>query len=214
MKNALPLLALLLVACGGDSADEEAAPADEPTSGAEAEPAQPTMPLAEGTEAPGFTLQDQTGAERSLASERGHYVVLYFYPRDATPGCTTEACGFRDAWERYEERGITLFGVSVDDVASHAAFAEEHELPFALLADVDHDVSGAYGVLTQQGDTAYSRRVTYVIDDTGVIRHTFEDVDPGVHADEVLDRIDALRLMGQPPTEGEPIEDEPDAASE
>lgn len=198
MNRALIVSSLLLVACGGDSTDEPAATGAEPeTTGAEAEPAHPTMPLAEGTEAPDFTLQDQTGAERTLSSERGHYVVLYFYPRDATPGCTTEACGFRDAWGRYEERGITLFGVSVDDVESHAAFAEEHELPFSLLADVEHDVSGAYGVLDQSGDAVYSRRVTYVIDDAGVIRHTFEDVDPGVHADEVLERIDALTLMGR-----------------
>ena len=195
-------LALALAACGGGEPAEDEGVAEE-SAGQETEESAADAPaeeaavdpqlLAEGTPAPDFTAPDQSGTERTLSAERGHVVVLYFYPRDATPGCTAEACAFRDAWSRYEEAGVTVFGVSVDDVESHRAFAEEHELPFALLADTDVAITDAYGARAAQGDVVYSRRVTYVIDAEGNVARVFDDVDPGVHADEVLAAIEALR---------------------
>lgn len=145
--------------------------------------------LAPGARAPEFHALDQDGRDRRLADERGHAVVLYFYPRDATPGCTREACSFRDVWSRFVEVGAQVLGVSTDDVASHAAFAREHRLPFPLLADPDGSITRLYGVGRTFG---LASRVTYVIDRDGVIRRIFPDVDPGVHATEVLDAIHSL----------------------
>lgn len=130
-----------------------------------------------------FSAQDQSGEEVSLTSLRGEPVVLYFYPRDATPGCTVEACAFRDAWDRLQATGARVIGVSTDDVASHAAFAEEHQLPFSLLADEDGSIAASYGVAVMAG---YAARTTFIIDADGVIRRVFENVDPAVHVDEVL----------------------------
>ncbi len=139
--------------------------------------------------APSFELPDQDGAMRTLEEFRGKVVVLYFYPKDATPGCTREACAFRDAWARLEQAGVQVLGVSTDDVASHRAFADEHELPFPLLADTDGTVARAYGVPIRMGMAA---RTTYLIDGNGVIRRVWEDVDPAVHVDEVLAAIAEL----------------------
>lgn len=130
-----------------------------------------------------FSAQDQHQATITLASLRGQAVVLYFYPRDATPGCTAEACAFRDAWDRLEATGARVLGVSTDDVASHRAFAEEHQLPFSLLADEDGAIAASYGVAVTMG---YAARTTFIIDGSGVIRRVFENVDPAVHVDEVL----------------------------
>lgn len=110
-------------------------------------------------------------------------MVLYFYLRDATPGCTAEACAFRDAWDRLQARGAIVLGVSTDDIESHRAFAEEHALPFALLADTDEAIARAYGVPVRLG---YAKRMTFLIDAQGILRRVFEDVDPAVHVDEVL----------------------------
>jgi len=191
----MALLAMTVLACGGES--ESAASSVSSGNEANAEEARSPDPeapslLSVGTLAPDFSAPDQSGTPRDLASERGRPVVLYFYPRDATPGCTVEACAFRDAWSDYESRGVTIFGVSVDDVASHRAFAEEHELPFPLIADVDQTITDAYGARATQGDVVYSRRVTYIIDGEGLIQHVFEDVDPGVHSEQVLAAVDAL----------------------
>lgn len=139
--------------------------------------------------APEFSAEDQNGETITLESQRGKAIVLYFYPRDATPGCTTEACAFRDAWDRIQGAGATVFGVSTDDVESHRAFAEEHNLPFSLLADTDGRIAESYGVPVRMG---YARRMTFLIDGEGVVRRIFEDVDPGVHADEVLSAIEEL----------------------
>jgi peroxiredoxin Q/BCP len=182
MRNVI--LCSLLAACGSPAVAPD--PATE-TSGEEA--AAPTGLLAVGSPAPDFLVPDQTGATRTLTAERGHVLVLYFYPRDATPGCTAEACAFRDAWDRYQQAGVTLFGVSTDDVESHRAFAEEHELPFPLLADTEATVADAYGVAHEGG---YARRVTFIVNAEGNIARVFEDVDPGVHADEVLSAIAEL----------------------
>ncbi|MBC7171765.1 MAG: peroxiredoxin [Polyangiaceae bacterium] len=148
--------------------------------------------LAPGSTAPDRTLRDQTGASRSLASFRGKPLVLYFYPKDATPGCTREACAFRDSWSRYESAGVQIVGVSTDSVESHAEFAEEHQLPFPLLADVDGELTEAFGVRTRLG---MASRVTFVLDKEGVVRAIFRDVDPGVHAADVLAEIERLGLV-------------------
>ncbi len=174
------LSALLLLACGTPAAEPQ------PQASTGEEQTAPSGLLAAGTAAPEFSAQDQTGATRTLSAERGHVVVLSFYPRDATPGCTAEACAFRDAWARYQEAGVTIFGVSTDDVDSHRAFAEEHGLPFPLLADTDAHIADAYGVSHEGG---YAQRVTFIIDSSGTIARVFADVDPGVHADEVLSAI-------------------------
>ena len=139
--------------------------------------------------APEFTAADQTGKVRTLGEFRGKYVVLYFYPKDDTPGCTTEACAFRDRWKDLEAAGAQVIGVSTDSVESHAAFAKEHELPFPLLADVDGKVTDAYNVPVTMG---FARRMTFIIDKGGVIRRVWPDVDPGVHAEEVIQTLKSL----------------------
>ena len=147
---------------------------------------QPASP--HGRAAP-FTAQDQNGQSVSLSDFRGSPVVLYFYPRDMTPGCTEEACAFRDAWDRMQATGAVVLGVSTDSVESHREFAEAHELPFQLLADEDESIAQAYGVPVQMG---FAKRMTFIIDGDGVIRRVFEDVDPGVHVDEVLAALNEL----------------------
>jgi peroxiredoxin Q/BCP len=139
--------------------------------------------------APDFAAPDQDGASRSLREFRGRPIVLYFYPKDGTPGCTKEACAFRDAWKRFEGVGAVVLGVSRDSVEKHRAFAKEHALPFPLLADEDGAICAKYGVRSTFG---LASRVTFVVDREGRIARTFPDVDPGVHADEVLAAIAAL----------------------
>jgi peroxiredoxin Q/BCP len=151
--------------------------------------------LAPGARTPDASLLDQSGRSRTLASFRGGTLLLYFYPKDGTPGCTREACAFRDVWARFEEAGIAVVGVSTDDVASHAEFAREHELPFPLLADEDAKLAEAFGVRTHVG---LASRVSFLIDAEGVVRATFRDVDPGVHADEVLAEAARLGLTRAP----------------
>jgi len=143
-----------------------------------------SLPLiAPGATAPDFRAPDQTGAVRTLAEFKGRPLVVFFYPKDGTPGCTKEACAFRDAWKSYEERGIAIVGVSADDVASHARFAAEHKLPFPLLADTDGAVARAFGVDSNFG---MMERVTVLVDKDGVVQQTWPDVDPGVHAAQIL----------------------------
>ncbi len=145
--------------------------------------------LAVGTRAPAISAPDQDGHVRTLAEFRGHPVVLYFYPRDATPGCTVEASGFRDAWARYQAAGAQVLGVSFDDVASHARFAHDQHLPFPLLADPRGQIVSAYGV---PHSGSFASRVTFLIDREGVVRQVFPQVDPSAHADAVLQAIRAL----------------------
>lgn len=143
-----------------------------------------------GEPAPDFSAPDQTGRTRTLAELRGRPIVLYFYPRDATPGCTREACAFRDAWERLQAAGAAVVGVSTDDVESHRAFAREHHLPFPLLADVDSRILHAYGVSSTMG---MAQRVTFIIGRDGRVARVWPEVDPGVHATEVLAALAELR---------------------
>jgi thioredoxin-dependent peroxiredoxin len=121
--------------------------------------------VTEGQPAPDFTLESDTGEQVSLSQFRGKPVVLYFYPKDDTPGCTAQACGFRDDWEAYQERGAVVLGVSPDDVDSHVRFKEKYQLPFTLLADPGHRVTELYG--------AWGEKTNYGKTYTGVIRSTF-----------------------------------------
>lgn len=147
-------------------------------------------PLSEGTEAPDFTLESDSGETVSLAQLRGKPVVLYFYPKDDTPGCTTEACEFRDAWAAVKKAGAVVLGVSPDTAASHQKFKSKFKLPFPLLADPDHKVAERYGAWGER--SMYGRkfqgilRTTFVIGPDGRIRKVFERVKPKGHAAEVL----------------------------
>jgi peroxiredoxin Q/BCP len=144
----------------------------------------------EGRAAPAFELTSDTGETVSLEALRGTPVVLYFYPKDDTPGCTTQACGIRDAWGEFERAGAVVLGVSPDDEASHARFKEKFGLPFPLLADTGHRTADDYGVWvekTRYGKTAMGvERSTFVIDAEGKIAKVMRRVKPDTHADEVL----------------------------
>jgi peroxiredoxin Q/BCP len=140
----------------------------------------------EGTAAPAFRLQDQRGTWHTLDQYRGRWLVLYFYPKDGTPGCTKQVCAFRDEITKVRAAGAEVVGVSVDAVASHEKFAKEHDVPFPLLADADKTAAKAYGVLTSRLGFEYARRDTFVIDPDGRIAKRYEDVDPEQNVDQVL----------------------------
>lgn len=140
-----------------------------------------------GAAAPKFRLQDQTGKWHTLKDYAGKWVVLYFYPKDGTPGCTTQACEFRDNIFAYRELGAVILGVSVDSVESHKTFAEEQNLPFPILADVDKKVTTAYGTLKlYMGTLEMARRDTFIIDPQGRVAKHYVSVDPKGHAELVL----------------------------
>jgi thioredoxin-dependent peroxiredoxin len=145
----------------------------------------------EGTTAPTFKTNDANGNPVNLKDLRGQKVVLYFYPKDDTPGCTKEACSFRDAFSKFKKRGITVLGVSPDSEASHKKFAAKYKLPFTLLADTDRSIAEAYGVWGEKkfmGRTYMGvHRKTFLIDEKGKIKKVFDKVKPEEHADEVLD---------------------------
>jgi len=149
--------------------------------------------LSVGDRAPSFALADQDNMIVRLSDFAGTPVVLYFYPKDDTPGCTTQACGLRDNWERVKATGAVVLGVSPDAPASHVAFRKKFDLPFPLLADVDHAVAEAYGAWGEK--SMYGKRyfgilrTTFIIDGDGVIRHLFEQVKPKGHADQVLEAL-------------------------
>ncbi|MDQ3687668.1 MAG: peroxiredoxin [Acidobacteriota bacterium] len=141
--------------------------------------------LAEGSPAPDFTLAADDGRMVKLSEYKGKQpVVLYFYPKDETPGCTKQACSFRDNFKAFKDAGIEVLGVSVDTVDSHKAFKKNQKLNFTLLADDKKEVSKSYGVLSERG---YSSRVTFVIDKEGVIRKIYTNVDPVANATETLE---------------------------
>jgi thioredoxin-dependent peroxiredoxin len=150
--------------------------------------------LKEGTTAPAFRTNNADGEEVSLKDFRGQKVVLYFYPKDDTPGCTKEACSFRDAFAKYKKRGINVLGVSPDSEASHKKFAVKYKLPFTLLADTDRSISEAYNVWGEKkfmGRTYMGvHRTTFLIDEKGKIKKIFEKVKPEEHASEVLEAFD------------------------
>ena len=144
----------------------------------------------EGKQAPDFELTSDSGERVRLSSLRGQPVVLYFYPKDDTPGCTAQACGIRDAWGEFERRGAVVLGVSRDDETSHLKFKEKYGLPFPLLADTEHTVADDYGVWVEK--TNYGKtymgieRSTFVIDADGNVAKVMRRVKPDTHADEVL----------------------------
>jgi thioredoxin-dependent peroxiredoxin len=144
----------------------------------------------EGSPAPDFTLTSDSGEQVSLESLRGKPVVLYFYPKDDTPGCTAQACGIRDAWGEFERAGAVVLGVSPDDESSHVKFKEKYELPFTLLADTDHSMAEAYGVWVEKsmyGKTYMGvERSTFVIGPDGTVVKEMRKVKPDTHADDVL----------------------------
>ena len=147
----------------------------------------------EGKPAPDFSLTSDSGEVVSLSQLRGRPVVLYFYPRDDTPGCTTQACGIRDAWGEFEQVGAVVLGVSPDGEASHAKFRQKYGLPFPLLADEDHALAEAYGVWGEKsfaGKTYMGvERSTFVIDADGNVAKVFRRVKPAEHTDQVLEAL-------------------------
>ena len=151
-------------------------------------------PPALGTEAPGFNLQDQNGEWHNLNDYRGEWLAVYFYPRDDTPGCTTEACSFRDNIHAFEAIGAKVVGVSVDDVESHKEFSEKYKLPFTILADKGGEVSNAYGVLRDYKLMKIASRQSFIVNPDGNVAKHYEKVDPDTHTNEVL--ADLKRLMG------------------
>jgi peroxiredoxin Q/BCP len=151
------------------------------------------MPLNIGDPAPSFKALTTSGEEISLENLQGKKVILYFYPKDDTPGCTKEACGFRDQWSRYQEQGITVLGVSKDSVASHQKFAQKYTLPFPLLSDPDAAMASAYGVWGEKkfmGKTYMGvNRTTFLIDENGKIAHIWSKVKTDTHAEDVLSTL-------------------------
>jgi peroxiredoxin Q/BCP len=148
------------------------------------------MPIHKGMPAPDFSLKDDEGRIRTLTEFRGTKIVLYFYPKDDTPGCTTEACNFRDDYSAYVLAGVTILGVSPDSSKSHKKFREKFNLPFSLLADEDHQVAEAYGVWGKKTFMGKEYlgvlRTTFIIYEKGQIAHVFEDVKPADHSKEIL----------------------------
>jgi len=140
--------------------------------------------LKPGQAAPSFSASDANGETVRLADYRGKRVVLYFYPKDDTPGCTVESCGLRDNYDKIRELGAEVLGVSVDDVTSHRKFTDKFNLPFRLVADVDKKISRAYGVLNEE--RGMDRRVTFLIDAQGRIERVFDPVKADQHPAEVV----------------------------
>ena len=146
-----------------------------------------------GSAAPDFKLQDQKGEWRTLDQYHGKWVVLYFYPKDDTPGCTTEVCTFRDDVLKLRKAGAEVLGVSLDDIKSHAAFAEKYHVPFPLLADNTQVTAKAYGVLASKLGFTYARRETFLIDPTGKVAKHYVGVDPKENSGQVLADLASLK---------------------
>lgn len=151
-----------------------------------------------GTPAPAFKLLDQDGKAHQLADYRGKWVVLYFYPKDGTPGCTTQACTFRDNIFAFRRMGVTVLGVSVDDTTSHAEFAKTHRLPFTLLADSKKEAAKAYGVLRNYLAFEIASRQTFVIDPQGRIAKHYPEADPKDGQKVLLDDLARLQAAAAP----------------
>lgn len=145
-----------------------------------------------GTKAPDFTLQDQDGTAHTLSAYLGRYVLIYFYPKDDTPGCTKEACAIRDIYTDFESTGVKVFGVSKDTVASHKKFATKYNLPFTLLADTKREVIEEYGAAKMPFGTA---RISYLITPDGTIAKVYPKVTPTEHGAEILKDVLALKTV-------------------
>lgn len=175
MRALVVVAALLAVGCRGSSAPSSSPPI---TTGPESKEL-----LKEGDPAPPLVATAANGAKVDLAELKGKHVVVYFYPKDDTPGCTKEACAFRDAWSKLEKGNVQVIGVSVDDNESHKKFAEKHSLPFPLVADPDKKICKAFGVPVTMG---FASRVSFLIGPDGKIKKVYPKVDPAVHASEIL----------------------------
>ncbi len=145
--------------------------------------------LAPGANIPNLTGVDQRGQTHQLRDAIGHPLLVYFYPKDGTPGCTKEACAFRDVWQRYQQAGVVLYGVSRDNRAAHEQFAHDYHLDFPLIADVDGTWSAHFGVPIHLGMAA---RVSFLFNAQGQLAHVYPNVDPGVHATDVLKDVATL----------------------
>jgi peroxiredoxin Q/BCP len=179
LKKPVGVLLALLGLCAAANAAEEAA-----------------VPQV-GQAAPEIRLQDQKGTWHTLEQYRGKWVVLYFYPKDFTSGCTTQVCAFRDDITKLREQDAQVLGVSVDDVKSHAEFAEKHQVPFPLLSDSSKEVAKRYGVLTSKLGFTYARRDTFLIDPSGKIAKHYQDVDPKENVNQVIADLGALRAAAR-----------------
>jgi thioredoxin-dependent peroxiredoxin len=153
------------------------------------------MPIQAGSPAPEFSLLDENEQIHRLKEYRGRTVLLYFYPKDDTPGCTTEACNFRDDYSAYQEAGVVILGVSPDTSKKHTKFKAKYDLPFTLLADTDHQVCDLYGVWGPKKfmgrDYEGVHRTTFLIDPDGIVQKVFENVKPANHSEEILSILHA-----------------------
>ncbi len=141
------------------------------------------------TKAPDFTLEDQDGAAQTLSSFHGTYVLVYFYPKDDTPGCTKEACVIRDMYGEFERMGVRVYGISADTVESHKKFADKYSLPFRLLSDQTKTTIAAY----EASGPMFSKRISYLIDQEGTVVKAYADVDPTTRGGEILKDVYALK---------------------
>ncbi|WP_266170587.1 peroxiredoxin [Dyella subtropica] len=176
-RNVLLLMLILLVGLMAPAFADEA----------------PTALPQSGQAAPDFRLQDQNGKWHAASDYRGHWLVLYFYPKDFTPGCTTEVCTFRDDIAKLRKAGADVVGVSLDDVKSHAEFAAKYHVPFPLLADAERKMSEAYGVLTSKMGMHYAKRTTFIVDPQGKVAKVYQDVDPEKNSAQVLADLATLK---------------------
>jgi peroxiredoxin Q/BCP len=149
---------------------------------------QPAGLLSPGSKPPDLSGVDQAGRVHHLSEANGHYAVVYFYPKDDTPGCTKEACAFRDVWNKYRDAQVHLYGVSVDDQASHAGFAQKYALPFPIIVDTDQRWVKAFGVPLKWGRAS---RVSFLLSPDGRVDKVYPNVDPGTHAATVLEDVHA-----------------------
>jgi len=147
-----------------------------------------------GDRAPNFELKDTNGKIVKLSKLKGKEIILYFYPKDLTPGCTTEACNFKDDFEIYKKKGVLIYGVSLDDESMHKKFTEKYNLPFPLLSDVDKKISKTYGVYGKKNFLGKAfmgiNRTTFIINKKGFIKHIFRSVNPKDHSKEILEKLD------------------------
>lgn len=190
MRSSLPLLFLIVAACEGSkpppNTTSSAAPPPEPVASASANAPAATETageLAVGKPAPDFSAKSHDGTDLKISSLKGKHVVVYFYPKDETPGCTKEACSFRDAWKDLSSTGVVLIGISTDTVDSHKKFAEHHKLPFHLVSDPDGSIAKQFGVPNNNG---YLKRESFVIGPDGNVKKIYRDVDVTKHATEIL----------------------------
>ena len=139
------------------------------------------------TKAPDFELPDAQGKMHKLSDYLGKKIVIYFYPKDGTPGCTNEACNLRDNYDVLLEKGLVVLGISYDDAESHQKFIKEHQLPFTLLSDTDKKVANLYGAKGGLLGFVGAKRITYLIDENGIIMHVFDKVDTGNHSEQILE---------------------------